>query len=220
MTYISEIQFWLFKLKCSTNIHILPPSQNICCSRFPRNNFNKIYIKKYYYLWYIISIIGKIFESSFLINLFGDTNVARIFYKSSQTCGTHTNGDSYLGTEGVYLDSHCLHSLQFMGRWNSIWTSSISTTLPHVHKKKNKQICLQFADSSRGLDWKTCYQIIKGIWEGLHCLHRKKIVHLDLKPANILLDCNMVPKIADFGLSRCFDEEQTQTITAKLVGTL
>ena len=42
-----------------------------------------------------------IFESSFLINLFGDTNIARIFYKSSQTCGTHTNNDSYLGTEGV-----------------------------------------------------------------------------------------------------------------------
>ena len=42
-----------------------------------------------------------IFEYSFLINLFRDTNVARIFYKSSQTYGTHTNGDSYLGVEGV-----------------------------------------------------------------------------------------------------------------------
>ena len=44
-------------------------------------------------LWYIIDIIGKIFESSFLINLFGDTNVVRIFYKSSQTCGTETRND-------------------------------------------------------------------------------------------------------------------------------
>jgi serine/threonine protein kinase len=35
-------------------------------------------------------------------------------------------------------------------------------------------------------------------------------LHLDLKPANILLDDNMVPKIADFGLSRCFDEKQNQ----------
>jgi hypothetical protein len=48
-------------------------------------------------------MIGKIFESSFLINLFGDTNIARIFYKSSQTCGTHTNGDRYKGAEEVYL---------------------------------------------------------------------------------------------------------------------
>ena len=42
----------------------------------------------------MISIIGKIFESSFLTNLFEDPNVARILYKSSQTCGTHTNGDN------------------------------------------------------------------------------------------------------------------------------
>jgi hypothetical protein len=41
----------------------------------------------------MISIIRKIFESSFLINLFEDTNIARIFYKLSQTCGTNTSGD-------------------------------------------------------------------------------------------------------------------------------
>jgi hypothetical protein len=41
----------------------------------------KIYIKNIniYDLWYIISIIGKIFESVFLINLFRDINVTRIF---------------------------------------------------------------------------------------------------------------------------------------------
>jgi len=31
-------------------------------------------------------IIGKIFKSSFLINLFGNTNITRIFYKSNNTC--------------------------------------------------------------------------------------------------------------------------------------
>jgi hypothetical protein len=54
-------------------------------------------------LWYIISIIGKVFESSFLINLFGDTNITRIFYKVSQTYGTHTNDDTYLETERVEI---------------------------------------------------------------------------------------------------------------------
>ncbi|CAO2140924.1 unnamed protein product [Urochloa humidicola] len=75
-------------------------------------------------------------------------------------------------------------------------------------------------DASRGLVWRTRYQIIKGICEGLHYLHEKNIVHLDLKPANILLDYNMAPKIADFGLSRCFDEKQSRAITSKLVGSL
>jgi hypothetical protein len=37
----------------------------------------------------------------FIINLFRDTNVVRIFYKSSQTYGTETKSDSSLGTEGA-----------------------------------------------------------------------------------------------------------------------
>ncbi|XP_037445417.1 cysteine-rich receptor-like protein kinase 10 [Triticum dicoccoides] len=68
-------------------------------------------------------------------------------------------------------------------------------------------------DTSRGLQWRERYQIITGICQGLHYLHQKDIVHFDLKPANILLDDNLVPKIADFGLSRCFAEMQSRVIT-------
>jgi serine/threonine protein kinase len=44
------------------------------------------------------------------------------------------------------------------------------------------------------------------------------MLHLDLKPANILLGETMLPKIADFGLSRFFGEEQTH-ITKSFFGT-
>ncbi|KAE8778091.1 Disease resistance protein RGA2 [Hordeum vulgare] len=69
-------------------------------------------------------------------------------------------------------------------------------------------------------EWGTCYRIIRGICEGLQYLHDNNIIHMDLKPANILLGNNMVPKIADFGLSRCFDENQSRHITKKISGTL
>jgi hypothetical protein len=49
----------------------------------------------------IINIIEKIFESNFLRKLFKDTNVICILYKSSQICGTYTNNNTYLGTEGA-----------------------------------------------------------------------------------------------------------------------
>lgn len=67
-------------------------------------------------------------------------------------------------------------------------------------------------DELRGLEWNTRYQIIKGICTGLHYLHMEKhILHMDLKPANILLDNQMVPKITDFGLSRPLENSETMT---------
>ncbi|KAM0846418.1 hypothetical protein ACQ4PT_055683 [Festuca glaucescens] len=75
-------------------------------------------------------------------------------------------------------------------------------------------------DASCGLEWKIRYKIINGICEGLFYLHQKHILHLDLKPGNILLDDNMVPKIADFGISRFFDEKQSGVTTSNMIGTV
>ncbi|KAF6998427.1 hypothetical protein CFC21_014549 [Triticum aestivum] len=60
-------------------------------------------------------------------------------------------------------------------------------------------------DESCGLEWPTCYKIIKGTGEGLNYLHSLQgnpIFHLNLKPGNILLDRSMTPKIANLGVSR------------------
>ncbi|CAL5057183.1 unnamed protein product [Urochloa decumbens] len=76
-------------------------------------------------------------------------------------------------------------------------------------------------DEFHGFDWLTRYKIIKGTCEGLKYLHvdlKEPILHLDLKPDNILLDENMLPKLADFGLSKLFSEEQTR-VTQSYIGT-
>ena len=71
-------------------------------------------------------------------------------------------------------------------------------------------------DELRGLEWQTRYQIIIGICRGLHYLHKdKEIIHMDLKPGNILLDDLMVPKITDFGLSRL--ESDSHATTTRLI---
>ncbi|KAK6785250.1 hypothetical protein RDI58_018705 [Solanum bulbocastanum] len=66
------------------------------------------------------------------------------------------------------------------------------------------------------LDWNCRRKIIQDIAKGLAYLHeecRQKILHLDIKPPNILLDEKYNAKLADFGLSKLIDRNQSQVMT-------
>ncbi|KAE8768358.1 Cysteine-rich receptor-like protein kinase 26 [Hordeum vulgare] len=99
-------------------------------------------------------------------------------------------------------------------------------------EKTHRALCLEYmsngsldkylSDECDRYDWHTCYGIIKGICQDLKYLQnelKSPIYHLGLKPVNVLLDENMVPRIADFGMSRLFGDEQTQSTKSSL-GTI
>ncbi|KAG4967640.1 hypothetical protein JHK87_033291 [Glycine soja] len=72
-------------------------------------------------------------------------------------------------------------------------------------------------DSSKVLlDWKVRYQIALGTARGLTYLHEKCrdcIIHCDVKPENILLDADFIPKVADFGLAKLVGRDFSRVLT-------
>ncbi|GMN38620.1 hypothetical protein TIFTF001_007857 [Ficus carica] len=67
-------------------------------------------------------------------------------------------------------------------------------------------------ENSHQLDWDMYYQISLGIARGLEYLHRgcnTRILHFDIKPHNILLDADFMPKISDFGLARICSRKES-----------
>ncbi|CAM6093144.1 unnamed protein product [Calypogeia fissa] len=71
------------------------------------------------------------------------------------------------------------------------------------------------------LNWYQRLEIAYGVAQGLEYLHSfadPPVIHRDVKPSNILLDENMVAKVADFGISKVNPEADTH-VSTKPAGT-
>ncbi|XP_023761491.1 uncharacterized protein LOC111909936 [Lactuca sativa] len=80
---------------------------------------------------------------------------------------------------------------------------------------------LRSKDNMINLKWAMRLQICLDIAEGVNYLHtQKRIIHRDIKSANILLDHKWRAKIADFGLSKIIPESQKASyLHTKVSGT-
>ncbi|XP_017234646.1 cysteine-rich receptor-like protein kinase 10 isoform X1 [Daucus carota subsp. sativus] len=83
-----------------------------------------------------------------------------------------------------------------------------NASLDHFILDSGKRTCM---------NWEIRYKIINGVARGLLYLHqdsRPSIIHRDLKASNVLLDAEMNPKIADFGMAKLFNLDETHGSTS------
>lgn len=67
------------------------------------------------------------------------------------------------------------------------------------------------------------YSVALGIARGIEYLHQvcdRRIIHFDIKPNNILLDDEFVPKVSDFGLAKWYRKEQSVVSITEGRGTI
>uniref|UniRef100_A0A0D9WRH3 non-specific serine/threonine protein kinase n=1 Tax=Leersia perrieri TaxID=77586 RepID=A0A0D9WRH3_9ORYZ len=72
------------------------------------------------------------------------------------------------------------------------------------------------------LEWKKRFNIALGVAKGLAYLHHEClewVIHCDVKPENILLDENLEPKIADFGLAKLLNRGGPKLNVSRIQGT-
>uniref|UniRef100_M1AQ67 Kinase n=1 Tax=Solanum tuberosum TaxID=4113 RepID=M1AQ67_SOLTU len=73
------------------------------------------------------------------------------------------------------------------------------------------------------LSWERKFEIALGVARGIEYLHRGcdiQILHFDIKPHNILLDENFIPKLSDFGLAKSYPTDKSIVTLTAVRGTI
>ncbi|BBG96668.1 Protein kinase superfamily protein, partial [Prunus dulcis] len=128
---------------------------------------------------------------------------------------SNTNGQDFINEVATIGRIHHVHVVQLIGY--CVEGSKRALVYKFMSNGSlDKHIFRKEGPSS--LNYKKSFEISLGVARGIDYLHQgceMQIFHFDIKPHNILLNENFVPKISEFGLARlCPLDESSLTLTA------
>jgi serine/threonine-protein kinase len=94
-----------------------------------------------------------------------------------------------------------------------VWLDQLYLVMDYIEGGTLKDLLVDGVSLERGV------QLLDQIMSALEAIHRSGIVHMDLKPANILMDREGIPHISDFGVAEWVGSKKRDRLwgTAKYV---
>ncbi|EES00425.1 hypothetical protein SORBI_3003G096500 [Sorghum bicolor] len=131
---------------------------------------------------------------------------------------SNCNGEEFISEVATIGKIHHINVVRLVGFCSEEMSRAlIYEFMPHGSLDK------YIFSSERTFSWDKLNEIALGIARGINYLHQgcdMQIVHFDIKPHNILLDSNFVPKVADFGLAKLFPRDDSFVPLSAMRGTI
>ncbi|KAK6121827.1 hypothetical protein DH2020_044440 [Rehmannia glutinosa] len=125
------------------------------------------------------------------------------------------NGEEFVNEVGTIGKIHHVNVVRLVGYCADGYRRAL---VYELLENDSLEKYISSGDQSSVLGWEKLRKIAIGIAKGIDYLHdgcNQRILHFDIKPQNILLDHNLNPKVADFGLAKlCSKEQSVVTMTA------
>ncbi|AEE85633.1 serine/threonine-specific receptor protein kinase-like protein [Arabidopsis thaliana] len=177
------------------------------------NNFNKVIGKGGFGIVYLGSLED---GTKIAVKMINDSSLAKPKGTSSSSLSRASN--QFQVEAELLLTVHHRNLASFVGYCDD----DRSMALIYEYMANGNLQAYLSSENAEDLSWEKRLHIAIDSAQGLEYLHdgcRPAIVHRDVKTANILINDNLEAKIADFGLSKVFPEDDLSHVVTTVMGT-
>ncbi|CAM0952164.1 unnamed protein product [Alopecurus aequalis] len=144
----------------------------------------------------------------------GGAHVAVKMLEGNSSC----NGEDFISEVSTIGRIHHVNVVRLVGFYaEEMRRALVYEYMPHGSLDK------YIFSAEKSFSWDKLNEIALGIARGINYLHQgcdMQILHFDIKPHNILLDSNFVPKVADFGLAKLYPRGDSFVPLSAMRGTI